>query len=202
MIEIPKYYTPIEPVVCWSGAFTDKELDNICEMGDHRVFMEAKVGSSQIDGSGNENSEIRKSQVSWISPDENTHSLFCKIAELVSTVNADKFQFELNNLPAFQYTTYKTGGFYDWHIDADYKTVFGPWHRKLGISILLSTPEEDFTGGEFQFIAGGNPTQIEIAKCKRGDILAFPSFIPHRVTEVTSGTRKSLVAWITGPKFK
>lgn len=199
MIEIPKYYTPLEPLVCWSGAFTDKELDEICEMGDHRAFMEGKVGSN---GQGTTNMGVRQSQVSWITPDENTHSLFCKIAEMISKMNAEKYQFELNNLPAFQYTTYKTGGFYDWHIDADNKTAFGPWHRKLGISILLSTPGEDFTGGEFQFMAGGNPEQIEIAECKRGDILAFPSFVPHRVTEVTSGTRKSLVAWITGPKFK
>lgn len=199
MIEIPKYYTPVEPLVCWSGAFTEKELDDICDMGDHRVFMEGKVGSNQ---DSEENPNIRQSQVSWITPDDNTHQLFCKIAEMISKINLDKYQFELSNLPAFQYTTYKTGGFYDWHIDADSKPTYGPWHRKLGISIMLNTPGEDFTGGEFQYIAGGNPSQIETVDCKRGDILAFPSFIPHRVTEVKSGKRKSLVAWVTGPKFK
>jgi PKHD-type hydroxylase len=37
---------------------------------------------------------------------------------------------------------------------------------------------------------------------KKGTVIAFPSFIPHRVTELTSGVRKSLVGWIEGPKFR
>jgi PKHD-type hydroxylase len=30
----------------------------------------------------------------------------------------------------------------------------------------------------------------------------FPSFVLHRVTPVTKGTRYSLVAWVSGPPFK
>jgi PKHD-type hydroxylase len=37
---------------------------------------------------------------------------------------------------------------------------------------------------------------------KRGSIMFFPSFLLHRVAEVTEGKRKSLVGWVTGPKFR
>jgi PKHD-type hydroxylase len=37
---------------------------------------------------------------------------------------------------------------------------------------------------------------------KRGAFIAFPSFVLHRVTPVTRGTRWSLVAWILGNRWR
>ena len=34
-----------------------------------------------------------------------------------------------------------------------------------------------------------------------GTVIVFPSWIQHRVTPVTSGTRKSVSLWLIGPKF-
>jgi len=199
MFTIPQHYTRLEPLVCWSGGFTTDEMDRIIEIGDRQQFMQGKVGNINA---GEESPTVRNSQIAWIDTNEHTSWLFKKMAELISVINSEKFQFELANLPNFQYTTYTTGGFYDWHIDDHHSPVYGPWHRKLGISVLLSDPESEFTGGEFQIIPSGNPEHLEIAKCKKGDVLVFPSFVPHRVTEILSGKRKSLVTWITGPKFK
>lgn len=201
MFTIPQYYSPLEPLVCWSGAFTDKELNRIIEIGDKHQFMQGKVGGGH-DHEGKEVQSIRNSKITWIESGEETGWLFRKMAELISVINSDKFQFELENLPNFQYTTYTTGGFYDWHIDDSHSQVYGPWHRKLGISVLLSDPETEFTGGEFQIIPSGHPDHPESIQCKKGDVLVFPSFVPHRVTELLSGKRKSLVTWVTGPKFK
>ena len=47
--------------------------------------------------------------------------------------------------------------------------------------------------------AGSGPYRAHKA---RGTLVAFPSYVMHRVTPVTSGTRKSLVAWVAGPKFR
>jgi PKHD-type hydroxylase len=33
-------------------------------------------------------------------------------------------------------------------------------------------------------------------------MIIFPSFMIHRVAPVTKGKRKSVVVWVTGPKFK
>jgi len=36
---------------------------------------------------------------------------------------------------------------------------------------------------------------------KQGTVIVFPSFLKHRVTEVTRGKRYSLVQWLNGPDF-
>ena len=35
-----------------------------------------------------------------------------------------------------------------------------------------------------------------------GTVIAFPSYVLHRVTPIESGTRKALVIWVAGPEFR
>jgi PKHD-type hydroxylase len=197
MFTIPKLNTAIEPLICWSGAFTDEEVAKIVELGDKQTFMEAKVGTNP---EGEEKKEI--SQIAWFHPSKETEWIFRKVVELVAQINHDKYQFDLNGIDAFQYTTYSEGGYYKWHVDSMHQMTYGDNQRKLGVSIVLNDPDVDYTGGMFQFIPGGNPDAVEGTKVKKGDVLVFPSFIPHQVDTVTSGKRKSLVCWVAGPKFK
>lgn len=199
MYTIPDIYSALEPAVCWSNAFSIEDLNEIIRYGDRLEFENAKIGSAN---NGSTNSTVRNSKVSWIKPNEQTAWLFNKMAEIVSRINTDKFQFNLSHIDSFQYTTYTVGQFYNWHIDGDIRETFGPQHRKLGFSIMLSDPKTDFTGGDFEIIPSGNPANSQTILVNYGDIIAFPSFVPHRVTEVVSGTRKSLVCWVLGPKFK
>jgi PKHD-type hydroxylase len=67
--------------------------------------------------------------------------------------------------------------------------------RKLSFSIMLN---DDYEEGEF-FMNLGEKFNVPL---KKGDMLIFPSFILHGVNPVKTGTRKSLVGWVTGPKFK
>lgn len=196
---IPDLHSAIEPILCWSGAFTDEEINEIIIMGDNLEFQQAKVGNIDI---GSENLDIRNSVISWVTPNDTNSWLFNKMAEIISKINAEKYQFKLSHFESFQYTTYTEGGYYKWHIDSDSKSTYGPGHRKLGVSVVLSDPETEFTGGEFQIIPEGNPEQVNSTIVKKGDILIFPSFVPHQVTTVLSGKRKSLVCWVLGPKFK
>jgi PKHD-type hydroxylase len=73
------------------------------------------------------------------------------------------------------------------------------YDRKISIIIQLTDPSE-YEGGEFEMDYQYEQPNKEDLK-KKGTIIVFPSFIPHRVTELTKGTRKSLVAWVEGPKF-
>jgi PKHD-type hydroxylase len=72
--------------------------------------------------------------------------------------------------------------------------------RKLSLSLLLNEPGVDYNGGDFQFNLG-NEDGASSAECRKGRIIAFPSWAIHRVTPVTQGIRRSLVVWVTGPKF-
>jgi PKHD-type hydroxylase len=71
--------------------------------------------------------------------------------------------------------------------------------RKLSFSIQLSDPD-DYEGGNVQLLdeAGNN----YIAPRKRGCICLFDSRTQHRVLKVTKGTRKSIVGWVVGPRWK
>ena len=95
-----------------------------------------------------------------------------------------------------QYTEYfgENNGHYSWHGD------IGPNvpHRKLSIVVQLSDPE-DYEGGELELSAGSY--LVDGPKTK-GTVIVFPSFVLHRVLPLTSGERRSLVSWVSGPRLK
>ena len=71
--------------------------------------------------------------------------------------------------------------------------------RKLSFSIQLSSPE-DYEGGNLQLLDEGG--QSYIIPRQRGCIVLFDSDTQHRVLKVTKGTRKSIVGWVVGPRWK
>ena len=65
----------------------------------------------------------------------------------------------------------------------------------------MNEPGVDFEGGDFEINQGQEKDATKV-DAKKGRILAFPSFMLHRVAPTTKGKRKSLVFWALGPKFK
>jgi PKHD-type hydroxylase len=70
--------------------------------------------------------------------------------------------------------------------------------RKLSVVLQLSDPSE-YEGGDLEIMNCSEPTQV---KKEKGLVTAFPSFMLHRVTPVTKGIRRTLVVWLTGPRFR
>jgi PKHD-type hydroxylase len=75
------------------------------------------------------------------------------------------------------------------------------------MSILLNDGSE-FKGGNLEFdfrdtndIKDNKPLTFLNAR-KKGTLVVFPSFIWHRVTPVTFGTRYSLVMWSLGKPYR
>jgi predicted 2-oxoglutarate/Fe(II)-dependent dioxygenase YbiX len=109
------------------------------------------------------------------------------------------WNYQLGRPEQIQLTAYDKDGFYGWHQDWDPLNVL-PTVRKVSVIALLSDPSE-FEGGKLQIDVGkfhvNGGLDIEM---KRGTVIAFPSFVFHQVTPVTSGKRYSAVCWINGPK--
>lgn len=141
--------------------------------------------------------EYRVSTVRWLNSNNNFLSpflLWCAV-----TSNKDYWNFNIDPaITELQYTEYYSsqGGHFDWHDDVLLETNT---HRKLSIVLQLSDPSE-YTGGNFEMESRFNFNNTEFKK--QGSILVFPSFLRHRVTPVTSGTRYSCVSWIHGPEWK
>ena len=112
------------------------------------------------------------------------------------TANRSAFGFDIDYLPHSQYGEYTEGSFYNWHHDIDWKAD-SAYDRKLSIVIQLSD-ESDYEGGNFEFKEMGTPEGFRA----QGSVLVFPSYLVHRVSEITKGTRRSLVNWIEGPRWR
>jgi PKHD-type hydroxylase len=185
--------TGVEPFMLSHGAFTDSELDSIVAYGDALRQADATIKG---DMDRDEHNSIRITRIAWIEQKTEVRWLYEKIAAISWSLNEQSYRFELTAVEKLQYTVYTAGegSHYDWHVDHGAT----PRRRKLSLVLQLSQAS-DYEGCELQ-IQGSN--RIEIAPKARGTLIAFPSYVLHRVTPITSGIRKSLVMWCSGPRFR
>jgi PKHD-type hydroxylase len=188
---VMREFTGLEPFTIWDGAFTPKELDTIVAYGDALRPADATVMSSADLGQS-----IRVTRISWIERSQETLWLYQRLVGVTSSINQQAYCYDLSELESLQYTVYHAGegSRYDWHVDQG-RT---PRRRKLSLVLQLSAPT-DYEGCELQIYAS---SQIDTAPRTRGTLIAFPSYALHRVTPITAGTRKSLVMWCSGPRFR
>jgi PKHD-type hydroxylase len=188
----------------WPNIFSDEEIESIISILDNRELEKAKTGL----GEGDSENKMRVSDVHFFPPDNETSFIFERINHVVDNLNTNFFNFDINGYDTIQYTTYnsKHHGKYDFHMDTHLDAAGNNIEqamgiRKLSVVVLLSDPQKDFTGGQFQMNYGAEG-DAQTVDFKKGMMIVFPSFIIHRVLPVFSGIRKTLVTWVTGPKFR
>ena len=188
----------------WRDAFNKDEMQRLEK---YLNTLKLKKGTTfNKKGEKNTKAKVRKSKVNFIKVNSETAWIFEKINFVISNLNDNFFNFDLNGYDSLQYTVYNSSekGEYGFHMDTCMgfdlpKDMYET--RKLSLTFLLNEPNVNFQGGEFQMNLGqeGKATTINM---KKGDMILFPSFMIHRVKPVTKGIRKSIVAWVTGPKFR
>ena len=161
---------------------------------------------------------VRKSSNAWI---DGSNWVSGFVWYYIMKANRENFMYDIEGIDTneIQYTEYQKGEYYDWHIDDDITRCMvndnvltsadnhgeniailnGEYIRKLSFSIQLSDPE-DYEGGELEFNV--NNEERFFAPNKKGTVIIFDSRTQHRVREVKSGVRKSLVGWVVGPRWK
>jgi PKHD-type hydroxylase len=175
------------------GAFTDEELDRLEAYCDNLTLVRGTLAGSPR---GQYDDVIRVTQLASIKQTPEIMWLYERLAEIVRTLNNRSYQFDLRGFsepPQFMVYRDTEAGHFDWHMD------MGPLPpRKLSLTVQLTDPSR-YEGCELQFNTG---TATVSAPKNRGVAIAFPSYMIHRVTPITSGVRKAIVAWVSGPKFK
>jgi len=177
----------------FKNGFTFNEID--------QIVAESKNWGLQTAGitdAGVVNNEMRKSAIAWIPQVDAYKWIYDKLGGMIEEANNALWKFNLYGMnEQIQYTEYyQDGGHYDYHLD-----VGGGYplnQRKISITVQLTGPE-DYTGGDFEILRGKSPEALPKIK---GCVLVFPSYLMHRVTPVTSGTRRSLVLWVGGDSYK
>lgn len=161
----------------------------------------------------------RKSDIVWM----NDRWIYKEIHPFIHDANRlAGWNFDWDWSESCQFTKYGVGQYYGWHCDSweePYKrpqNADGTWPmdhgkiRKLSVTISLCDPSE-YVGGNLEFDfrnsmdtewKKGKTTKECVEIRPRGSIIVFPSFVWHRVTPVTKGTRYSLVIWNLGYPFR
>ena len=177
------HYAFEEPYI-WTRRTRDWPLEE--------VFQKIKAKTPMQPGSVREGPQnavdpsIRQSEIGWVKYEEykELHAMLEKeLALALPSVTPQIPSLGDFRKPALQYTSYVPGHYYDWHEDG---TLNSFNRRRLSFSLMLQPA-----------IKGG---VIEIENCgqvtmETGDLLIFPSYKRHRVTEVKEGERHSLVGW-------
>jgi len=147
-------------------------------------------------GSYSHSEHARHSRIRWLPVNDDTNWIYQRISETVLDLNSVYFQFDLDSIEDIQYTEYAQSyaGKFDLHSDDGVNVT-----RKLSFTLQLSDPA-DYEGCDVELYRFG-PDEIRLSK-SQGTLSIFPSHILHKVTPITKGTRKCLVGWFHGPKWK
>ena len=176
---------------------SDEACNEIIKLGKENGLDEAGIyGASQADKK--KDNKTRVTNVSWF---PQGHFMETMLQGYTTLANLEAWNFIVTGKETIQFGEYKSGGFYNWHTDSSLNPAV-PF-RKLSITVNLSDPK-DYKGGNFEMKSyNGQELKMPVGQLrKRGTVIIFPSFLSHRVTEVTEGTRYSLVQWYHGPEFK
>ncbi|OYU40825.1 MAG: oxidoreductase [Pseudorhodobacter sp. PARRP1] len=142
---------------------------------------------------------IRRADIAWLDDIAEAAWVLDRMITLTAQANREAFQFDLTDFgesPQVARYTAEREGHFDWHSDIG----AGQWaaKRKLTIVVQLSDPAA-YEGGTLELRPDSNVAEAPRA---RGTATIFPSFVLHRVTPVTAGTRWSLTLWSHGPAFR
>jgi PKHD-type hydroxylase len=188
-------YNDCQNYYWFKEGFTKEELNLIYEGVSNLPFKTATIIGENEQTTP---TEIRSSSIKWIPKTNEWMWVYKKLMDL--SIEANKiWGFDLISIDEdIQYTEYydHNDGHYDWHQD------IGPGSaslRKVSITVQLSDSEE-YEGGDLQIWSGGQ--NIQNAARGAGVVVIFPSYMMHRVTKVTKGTRRSFVLWVGGSHYK
>lgn len=104
--------------------------------------------------------------------------------------------FDMRDLDLINYNVYSSDrqGEYRWHIDGK------PGPSDIKITAIINVSTEPYEGGDLELFTNGPVVCHEIRQ--PGVLVVFPSIIPHRVTPVTRGVRRTISYWVMGPNFR
>jgi PKHD-type hydroxylase len=176
----------------FKNGFTSEEVDKIKKSCGLIPEQKATVMTAE------NLEEHRQSEIRWVPQNDKFDWIYQKLGEMTWEANSNMWGFDLHTMDEMiQYTIYREGaGYYNYHLDIGDQWPYST--RKVSITVQLSD-ESEYEGGEFEILSGTNPQTLPKGK---GVVLAFPSYLLHRVTPVTKGVRESLVLWIGGNNYR
>jgi PKHD-type hydroxylase len=186
--------TQLEKQVFYKKIFTVNECKEIINLPG-RI---SKSGVSDDYGSALLNSIYRNSTSKTILYNErNTNPrinhVYERITRAVTECNEALFRFTFNGFSNLDILHYSRDNFFQWHVDIGMGIMS---LRKISIVVFLSDLS-DYQGGKLKLL----PHEYSLPQ-EQGYAAIFPSYLPHKVENITEGDRYALVAWAIGPHYR
>lgn len=181
------------PFMTLPDALTPEQCDRVIALVQANAMKDAGLVRGQTEHS------LRRAEIAWLDDIPAAGWVMDRMIGLVAQGNREAFGFDLTEFgESAQVARYgaEREGHFGWHSDIG----AGNWaaKRKLTVVVQLSDPA-DYDGGALELWPDSN---VATAPRSRGLATVFPSFVLHRVTPVTRGTRWSLTLWAHGPAFR
>ena len=203
----------LDRVATLPNLFTEDECNQIINTAlndwDQRESMIQRDKDGKIEQNFEEDLDYRNTTL--FIPNKPDEWLFGKIMGAIQTFNNSEqgYGFDVHGLAeppnVMRYQAPDIDprgkpGKYDWHMDVGPGPV--PSMRMISYSILLNPGE--YEGGELCFHVGRNtdPYPGQTDPKAIGNMVLFPSYMVHKVTPMTKGTRYAVVGWAHGNSFK
>lgn len=172
--------------------FSETECEAVIDWAEERAAWVRNRYEADL---GEYGKAIRESSVFKLDPavpNGEIDWLLSKIGDIVSALNRKIWHFDLTELGVVHITRYEEGDQHTQHVDlsddfCDCKIFF----------MAQLSPADAYQGGTLEY--GFQPTPASRAQ---GSVMAFPAWVPHRVTPVTSGRRYSVNCFALGPSFR
>lgn len=173
--------------------YVKKEIDATSDL-----FFTAEPGRYGIDGTFNTRAILKD------------HVLF-NITEIIANrmldINRNIFHLDITHKEYAIINKYDVGQSIGWHKDEWLFSINSKndnsIYRKL-IGILNLDSIESYIGGDFQIMTlEERPDScIHNIRADAGTLIVFPAILSHRVTEITYGTRRTIVVKMDGPRWR
>ncbi len=174
-------------------ALTDAECDTLITLCQSAPMQDARVVRQTTAH------QIRRAELSWLDDLPAACWVMNRMTRMVADANRTAFNFDLTEFaesPQVARYGAEREAHFDWHSDIGAGPLAAK--RKLTIVVQLS----DQTAYDNGMLELRPDSTIRQAPRDRGTAIIFPSFVLHRVTPVTAGTRWSLTLWAHGPAFR
>jgi PKHD-type hydroxylase len=160
-----------------------------------REFLEIEPQSATMGSNGEHQDTSHRDTVLRFAPDDHWFGGVMYQHGLASN-QAKGWDYDITGHENVQFGSYGPNGHYGWHMDT-FILSGQPLERKVSVICLMSDPEE-YEGGDFEIQLYQN-YKVDM---KKGQLIAFPSMLQHRVLPIISGTRTSAVIWLNGPRMR
>ena len=96
-----------------------------------------------------------------------------------------KLNLDPKNIEFILLHQFNSGGFFDWHVDC---SINDNTRRTTNVNVMLSSKiDGDYDGGELQV------GETSFSSAEIGDAYSYPASFPHKVGDLRSGERHTLV---------